>query len=82
MPWLGTYFWLTVIVALGSHSGAEWVRERHAQASTRPFWWAVAAGVLWPIVLAGLAELGVIAGAGRMLRFRGLALSRWFRGPS
>lgn len=72
MPWFGAYFWVTVVVAFGSHSGAEWARVRHEQASTRPLLWAVAAGVLWPIVLVGLAELGFIAWAGRALRSRDL----------
>lgn len=56
-------FWIVYsctasLAAIGAFLGADWFRDRHLPAPDNPGLLALLAGLLWPLVIIGLAQLG------------------------
>lgn len=54
------YASVAIIVAGGLFVWAGWVRERDAPGPDQPGWTALAAGVLWPVLVLALVQLAVL----------------------
>jgi hypothetical protein len=63
MFWIALYGIVALAVAVIALVVAEWVREPGAPAPEHPGFFAALAGLLWPAVLIGLAQWGLIAAA-------------------
>ncbi len=57
------YFAVAVIAAAAVFLAAEWVREPGTRAPDHPGRTALAAGLLWPIVLVGLGQCALMVAA-------------------
>lgn len=65
MFWLGVYFLLAAMATVGIFVAACWFREDHIAAPEHPGVVSILAGLLWPVLLVGLAELAVVYLTGR-----------------
>ena len=61
MVWIALYGITAIAVAVAAFLFAEWVREPASTDLNRPGALAVLTGLLWPLVVAGLVELGLLA---------------------
>jgi hypothetical protein len=61
MFWIALYGIVALAVAVIALLVAEWVREPGAPAPEHPGFFAALAGLLWPAVVIGLAQWGLIA---------------------
>lgn len=61
MVWIVLYGTIAIVVAAAAFVAAEWLRTPTVPAPDRPASVAVAAGLLWPVLIAGLVQLGVFA---------------------
>lgn len=61
MSWITLYGVVAVAVAIAAFLTAEWVREPGTAAPDTPGVLAVVTGVLWPVILLGVAQWGLIA---------------------
>lgn len=68
MFWFLVYASVAIIVAGGLFVWAGWVRERDAPGPDHPGWTALAAGVLWPVLVLALVQLGVLVMAAGYVR--------------
>lgn len=66
--WLIVYAIIAVTVAVAVFVAAEWFREFGAAAADHPGVLAAIGGLIWPVLLVGLAEWGVLVLAGSWLR--------------
>lgn len=60
MAWLTLYGAVAMIVAAAAFLVGEWVRQPAVPAPDHPGALALAAGLLWPLLAAGLVQLGVV----------------------
>lgn len=67
MVWLGFYVATAIVVALAVFLGAEYLRRPETPAPQHPGVCAAAAGVLWPVLLVGVAQWALIAAIGQHL---------------
>ena len=63
MFWIALYGIVALAVAVIALLVAEWVREPGAPAPEHPGFFAALAGLLWPAVVIGLVQWGLIAAA-------------------
>ena len=63
MFWIALYGIVALAVAVIALLVAEWVREPGAPAREHPGFFAALAGLLWPAVIIGLVQWGLIAAA-------------------
>ena len=68
MFWIALYGIVALAVAVIALLVAEWVRDPGAPAPEHPGFFAALAGLLWPALLIGIAELAVVCCAGRRFR--------------
>jgi len=64
------YASVALIVAVGVFLAGEWIREPGAPAPDSPFLFAIAAGMLWPLLLIAVVQVAVYAGVRSRLRVR------------
>ena len=80
MAWFGAYIVVAALAAISILLAANWFRHQHVAAPEHSGATAVLAGLLWPALLIGIAELAVICCAGRRVRqapqFEMVSLSR------
>ncbi len=67
MSWLGLYAAAAFVVGAALFVCAEFQRAPGTPALRRPGTWALAAGVLWPVLLIAVAQCGVLLALGRRL---------------
>lgn len=70
MIWIALYLIVATAVAGMAFLAGEWLRTPGVPAPDRPGAVAAAAGLLWPLLAAGLVELGVFAVVRSRLRSR------------
>lgn len=61
MVWIALYSLIAMAVATAAFLAGEWMRKPAFPAPDRPGALAAVAGLLWPVLVAGLVELGLIA---------------------
>ena len=61
MLWIALYGITAIAVAVAAFLFAEWVREPTSSDLNRPGTLAALTGLLWPVVAAGVVELGLLA---------------------
>ena len=80
MSWFGAYIVVAALVAVSAFVAANWFRQQHVATPEHPGATAVLAGLLWPAVLIGIAELALVCCASRGTRsapqFEVVSLSR------
>lgn len=64
MTWFTIYGALGVAAAAAVFLAAEWFRDPGVPAPDHPGWIAVVSGLLWPVLLIGLAQWSVLAALG------------------
>lgn len=57
---IASYLAVAVITAVAAFLIAEWTRQPGARAADHPGRAAMAAGLLWPVVLVGVAQCAVV----------------------
>ena len=62
MFWIAFYGVLAVAFAVTTFLAAEWIREHGAPAPDYPGLLAIVTGLLWPVVVTGAAQFGLIIG--------------------
>lgn len=67
MIWLATYSATAVIVGAALFVFAEFLRRPGTPASPRPGLWATAGGLLWPVLVIGVAQWWLLVALGRRL---------------
>ena len=60
LSWIALYGVAAVTVAVATFLVAEWVREPGAPALDYPGVLAVVTGLLWPVIVSGAAQFGLI----------------------
>ena len=60
MMWIGVYAALATVAAVAVYLLAEWHRDPGVPAPDRPGLCAVAAGLLWPLLVLGIAQWGLV----------------------
>lgn len=60
MFWIAIYAALATVAAVAVHLLAEWHRDPGVPAPDRPGLCAVAAGLLWPLLVLGIAQWGLV----------------------
>lgn len=60
MFWIALYGVMAVTVAAATYLAAEWIREPGAPAPDHPGVLAVVTGLLWPVIVPGAAQFGLI----------------------
>ncbi len=68
MAWFGAYIVVAGLAAITIFVASDWLRQRDVAAPAHSGATSVLAGLLWPALLIGIAELAVVCCAG--LRFR------------
>jgi len=80
MSWFGAYIAVAALVAISIFLAANWFRQQHVAAPEHPGATAMLAGLLWPALLIGIAELALVCCASRGTRsapqFEMVALSQ------
>lgn len=80
MSWFSAYIVIAALVAVSIFLAANWFRQQHVAAPDHPGATAVVAGLLWPALLIGMAELALVCcasrGTSRAPRFEMVSLSR------
>ena len=61
MLWMSVYAAVAVVAAIAVFLLAEWLRMPGGPAPDNPARYAVIAGLLWPVVVLGIAQWGLIA---------------------
>ncbi len=61
MMWMSVYAVAGVAAAIAVFLAAEWLRMPGVPAPDNPGRYAIAAGLIWPILLLGIAQWGLIA---------------------
>jgi hypothetical protein len=68
MAWFGVYTVVAGLVAVSIFMASDWFRQRDVAAPAHSGATSVLAGLLWPALLIGIAELAVVCCAGRRFR--------------
>ena len=68
MMWIGVYAAVAIVVAIAAFLLAERLRTPGVPAPDNPGRYAVLAGLLWPVVLVGVAQWALIAAVAERLR--------------
>lgn len=68
MAWLGIYIVVALFVAVSIFLSANLFRQQQIAAPEHSGGTAILAGLLWPALLIGIAELAVVCCAGRRFR--------------
>ena len=68
MLWMYSYAAVAVVAAIAVFLLAEWVRSPHVPAPEHAGFYAAIAGLLWPVVIVGIAQWGLIAAVASRLR--------------
>lgn len=63
MIWIALYVGVAAVISVAAFLLVEWCRKPGVAASRRPGLLAVATGLLWPVLLLGAAQWGVVAAA-------------------
>ena len=71
MVWIALYSAIAMVVATAAFIAAEWLRTPAVPAPERLGVVAAAAGLLWPVLAAGLVQLGLFAVIRARLREQG-----------
>lgn len=68
MMWMSVYAAAGVTAAIAVFLAAQWLRTPGVPAPDNPGRYAILAGLLWPVVLLGIAQWGLIAMVAARLR--------------
>lgn len=68
MFWISSYAVVAVVSAVAVFLLTEWFRTPGVPAPEHTAWYAAIAGLLWPVVLVGIAQWGLIAAVASRLR--------------
>ena len=68
MAWFGPYIVVAALVAISIFLASNWFRHQHVAAPEHSGATAVLAGLLWPALLLGIAELALVCCATRWTR--------------
>jgi hypothetical protein len=68
MAWMGLYAAMSVVAAVAIFLLAEWNRDSRVPAPDGPGRYALLGGALWPVLLVGAAQWGLIVAVQSRLR--------------